>query len=60
MADELNPRSSFKFSRYRHMGFAALMLVHRVGIDDSVAAVAANRVAFATVARKRGLDVSRL
>jgi len=26
LADELNPRSSFKFSRYRHMGFAALML----------------------------------
>ena len=25
-ADELNPRSFFKFSRYRHMGFAALML----------------------------------
>ena len=25
-ADELNPRSVFKFSRYRHMGFAALML----------------------------------
>ena len=25
-ADELNPRSLFKFSRYRHMGFAALML----------------------------------
>ena len=25
-ADELNPRSPFKFSRYRHMGFAALML----------------------------------
>ena len=24
--DQLNPRSSFKFSRYRHMGFAALML----------------------------------
>jgi adenylate cyclase len=26
LADELHPRSSFKFSRYRHMGFAALML----------------------------------
>jgi TolB-like protein/tetratricopeptide (TPR) repeat protein len=26
LADELNPRSAFKFSRYRHMGFAALML----------------------------------
>jgi TolB-like protein/DNA-binding winged helix-turn-helix (wHTH) protein/Flp pilus assembly protein TadD len=25
-ADQLNPRSSFKFSRYRHMGFAALTL----------------------------------
>jgi tetratricopeptide (TPR) repeat protein len=25
-ADELNPRSFFKFSRYRHMGFAALLL----------------------------------
>ena len=25
-ADQLNPRSSFKFSRYRHMGFATLML----------------------------------
>jgi TolB-like protein/DNA-binding winged helix-turn-helix (wHTH) protein len=25
-ADQLNPRSPFKFSRYRHMGFAALML----------------------------------
>ena len=24
--DQLNPRSPFKFSRYRHMGFAALML----------------------------------
>jgi hypothetical protein len=26
LTDQLNPRSSFKFSRYRHMGFAALML----------------------------------
>jgi hypothetical protein len=26
LTDRLNPRSSFKFSRYRHMGFAALML----------------------------------
>ena len=26
LADQLNPRSPFKFSRYRHMGFAALML----------------------------------
>ena len=25
-ADELNPRSLYKFSRYRHMGFAALLL----------------------------------
>jgi adenylate cyclase len=25
-ADQLNPRSSYKVSRYRHMGFAALML----------------------------------
>ena len=25
-ADQLNPRSPWKFSRYRHMGFAALML----------------------------------
>jgi TolB-like protein/DNA-binding winged helix-turn-helix (wHTH) protein len=26
LADQLNPRSVYKFSRYRHMGFAALML----------------------------------
>jgi tetratricopeptide (TPR) repeat protein len=26
LADQLNPRSVFKFSRYHHMGFAALML----------------------------------
>ena len=26
LADQLNPRSPLKFSRYRHMGFAALML----------------------------------
>ena len=25
-ADQLNPRSPWKFNRYRHMGFAALML----------------------------------
>jgi TolB-like protein/DNA-binding winged helix-turn-helix (wHTH) protein len=28
--DQLNPRSPFKFTRYRHMGFAALML----GLDQ--------------------------
>jgi len=26
LADQLNPRSPFRFTRYRHMGFAALML----------------------------------
>ena len=26
LADQLNPRSVYKASRYRHMGFAALML----------------------------------
>ncbi|HEX5006187.1 MAG TPA: rhodanese-like domain-containing protein, partial [Hyphomonadaceae bacterium] len=26
LTDQRNPRSAFKFSRYRHMGFAALML----------------------------------
>ena len=25
-ADQLNPRSPWKFARYRHMGFASLML----------------------------------
>jgi hypothetical protein len=36
----------------------AVGLVHLVGICDSVGAAPANRVAFATVAPKRGRDVS--